>query len=520
MKLKVTPDAQWLIIQEVGSSIEYKHLELWLTRYIDKYQFHPKVKARVWDGRTSYFNKGKIRIGLWKEVKLCCENYGYDFIIENMPEFPLNRDVSLDSMREFCIDFFKHHKNKTGGPFFPHDHQIEESYKTLRSRYCTTEVATSGGKTLMMSLMIFYTLRRLAPDAKFLIVVPSITLVVQTYNELHNYNLGFNCENPNPLDLRITEIMSDTPRVYSGDIGVNIYIGTFQSLDKYDKKFFEQFHTVLIDESHKTKAVTIQDILKNCSLAYNRIGLSGTYYKPDSLESLTVQSLLGPGVGQVRAENLISKGLVAPVDIRVLLINHNNQDMYNLSKDMRSSGKGKECFELEEEFVRASTQRMDFIIGLMKKVTKNSLVLFKSIDYGKALYEKCCEIEGKEFFYIDGQIKKKERELIKAQLEQPCDVPRILIASYGTLSTGVSINQLMNLFFVESYKSEVTIRQSIGRVLRLHEDKICANVFDLVDLFMDYDEYKSYNILYKHYMERKNIYIEQNFPYKEMKLSL
>jgi hypothetical protein len=62
------------------------------------------------------------------------------------------------------------------------------------------------------------------------------------------------------------------------------------------------------------------------------------------------------------------------------------------------------------------------------------------------LYDRCREIEGKEFFYIDGQIKKKEREKIKQDLEAPCDVPRILIASYGTLSTGVSINQLMNLF--------------------------------------------------------------------------
>jgi len=50
--------------------------------------------------------------------------------------------------------------------------------------------------------------------------------------------------------------------------------------------------------------------------------------------------------------------------------------------------------------------------------------------------------------------------------------PKILIASFGTLSTGVSIKAIKNMIFADSFKSDVIVRQSIGRALRLHKDKM------------------------------------------------
>ena len=93
---------------------------------------------------------------------------------------------------------------------------------------------------------------------------------------------------------------------------------------------------------------------------------------------------------------------------------------------------------------------------------------------------------------------------------------RILIASFGTLSTGVSIKNLHYLIMADSFKSEQIIIQSIGRLLRLFNGKDKAVIFDLVDVFSD----KMDNILYKHYLERKKFYNKRKYPYKEIKINL
>jgi superfamily II DNA or RNA helicase len=94
---------------------------------------------------------------------------------------------------------------------------------------------------------------------------------------------------------------------------------------------------------------------------------------------------------------------------------------------------------------------------------------------------------------------------------------KVLVASYGTLSTGVSITAIFNVIFADSFKSEQIIIQSIGRALRKHSDKKIATIFDIVDVF---DPANMNNILYKHYKEREKFYKNRKYPYKEIKMNL
>ena len=88
---------------------------------------------------------------------------------------------------------------------------------------------------------------------------------------------------------------------------------------------------------------------------------------------------------------------------------------------------------------------------------------------------------------------------------------------YGTLSTGVSINNLHNIVFAEGFKAEQRIIQSIGRALRLHEDKEVASIYDLVDV---YTEDRWSNVYYRHGLERRNMYDKHEYPYKVKKFIL
>ncbi len=514
-----------LIVAE-ATRTEYHQMKLWLTRNPHGYRWTPAYKAGFWDGKDTEFNDGKINLGLWKECLKACQIIGVKFNIVNKEEFPINREITLESVTEFCKEFFKNHKRfdqekNEWVSFVPYDHQIEVAFKILKNRYCLAEVATSGGKSLIISIVYFYTISKLTPDAKLLLIVPSISLVTQFFDDIIDYNIGKNKEydggNPNPLSLSIEEIMSEKPRKHSNTENPNICIGTYQSLINYPKEFFKQFHTVVCDESHKAKSKSLKTILKRTfGYAYNRFGVSGTFPPDESMEILYIQAVMGPKVSLVEAKTLVDKGIITPMEVKAIMLNHNDFHFNEKIQYIRKAGGGKEAYFIEREYIHLSEKRLNFISKILQKCENNTLVLFFTIEYGKKILELQNKIPDKEFYYIDGEVKEKDRKIIKAKMEEKGGAPKILIASYGTLSTGVSINNLFNCIFADSFKSESTIIQSIGRALRLFEGKAKATIFDLVDVF----ESDPKNIFYRQFLERSKFYTKREYPFKITKINL
>jgi len=545
MNFRYDPKEEKIIVSQ-STRIEYHQISIWLERFVKGHRFLPAVKMGVWSGKKSYFDNGKVNLGLWRECYKACKEIGVTFNLENREDFPLNRNVTLESVQEFCEEFFKNHKikdKKTGTwiPFMPYDYQIETAFKIMKNRYCMAEVATSGGKSLVISIIILYTLQNIDPDAKFLIIVPSINLVTQFYENIMEYNYGFNFideysksvdfrdpnletiqqtyKDYNPPKLRMEEIMSDKPRKFVGTIKPNIYIGCYQSLEKWDKEFFEKFHTVACDEAHGAKSTTLTTILKRTfGHAYNRFGVSGTFPPDDSLEILTIQSVLGPNVTKIEASTLVESGTITPMTIKAVILNHNIPDVHERLSQIKKMGAGSDAFRIEKEFIQQSQKRLDFIVKLIQKCDSNTLVLFHTIEYGqKILNELKTYITDKDFYYIDGEINNKQREFIKKEMDKTDGNVKVLVASFGTLSTGISINAIFNVVFADSFKSEQIIIQSIGRALRKHDEKKVATIFDLVDVF---SPTQLNNILYNHYKERQKFYTKRKYPFKEIKITI
>jgi superfamily II DNA or RNA helicase len=441
MKFRYEPNTEELVVSD-ATRIEYHQINIWLTRHVKGYRYMPAFKLGVWNGQNSYFKNGRISLGLWKECYKGCKEIEVPFVIENKEDFPVNREVTLEKVQNFCKEFFKDHKvkNKQGEwiPFTPYDHQVDAAYKILKNRFCMAEVATSGGKSLIISIVIFYTLKNLKEDAKFLLIVPSITLVTQFYDNIVEYNHGINRlsnkeVNENGCDIRIEEVMSDKPRKYSGTENPNIYIGTYQSLEKWPKQFFQQFHTVACDEAHGAKAKTITGILnKTFGSAYSRFGVSGTFPPDESCEILTIQSVLGPKITEVSASELKEKGIITPMDIKVVVMNHQDLDYGERLEIIKRGGMGKEALELEKSFIHESDKRINFIKKIVEKCDKNTLVLFHSIEYGHKILNKLKnEITDKDFFYIDGEVRNKEREAIKKFMEETKIKVEFTILNFG-----------------------------------------------------------------------------------------
>jgi len=102
-----------------------------------------------------------------------------------------------------------------------------------------------------------------------------------------------------------------------------------------------------------------------------------------------------------------------------------------------------------------------------------------------------------------------DREDVRHITEKENDA--IIVASYGTFSTGINIRNLHNIIFASPTKSRVRSLQSIGRGLRLGDNKEEAVLYDIADDL----RYKTYtNFTLNHYEERVKMYIEERFPFK------
>ncbi len=521
MKIEYLPEVERLKIYPEERK-ELAGLKNYLTRYEDGYFYDPRFKIlKIWNGKNTQFESedNTVPLGLWKEVYKCCYDFGYPFEFVNKKDFPLNKSVKEAEFNEFVLEFFKEYKYK-GKQFELRDYQIRSAYNILKNRYCNIAVATAGGKTLIYALVLFYLLKK-HPDKKFLLVVPSKTLVTQFYDDLNNFNWQ------KEINLNAQEIfdLTEKPRTYDADKEVNLVIGTFQSLIKYKKPWFQQFWSITTDEGHKSDSASYKKILKRTFLnAYYRWGMSGSYAADDTEEMMQIMAHTGPLVDTVKAKELMDKGYITKVKIKRILLNHNNYEFAENLKMVAARDK-KACYDLECAKIQESDDRLIIINKIVSECKQNTLVLFHNTEYGEKLLAHLEKNNpDKIFHYIDGKISNKKRTPIKAMMENT-DVVNVLVASYGTLSTGVSIDAITNVIFTQSFKKAQLIIQSIGRALRLHPDKKFAYIFDLIDVF-NTDSYiaryslKFKNILADHGDKRIKIYEDEEYPYSTIEINL
>ena len=138
----------------------------------------------------------------------------------------------------------------------------------------------------------------------------------------------------------------------------------------------------------------------------------------------------------------------------------------------------------------------------------NILILAQYIKQLEAITLILKEISDRTVFFVYGGTPTEDREQIRSIVEKEDDV--IVVASYGVFSQGINIKRLHNIVFASPYKSQIKVLQSIGRGLRVADDKEQLNVFDIVD-DLSYNNRENYTL--KHFKERVKIYNEQEFDY-------
>jgi superfamily II DNA or RNA helicase len=331
-----------------------------------------------------------------------------------------------------------------------------------------------------------------------LVIVPTTSLVEQLYSDFADYN------NEN-MELFLH-------RIYQGkekDTDKPLTISTWQSLYKLPKEYFEQFDYIIGDEAHLFKAQSLTTILTSCVNAKYRIGLTGTL-DGTKTHKLVLEGLFGPVKKVITTRELIDKQQVSDFEIKCLILKHDD-DVCLRMKDS--------TYQEEIQYLISNENRNKFIKNLAVSLGNNTLILYQMVDkHGQILYDmirNTKNIGARKVFFIHGGTDVTDREEVRRIMEIENDA--IVVASFGTFSTGINIRNLHNIIFASPSKSRVRNLQSIGRGLRQSEGKEKATLYDIAD---DLRYKKHMNFTLKHFVERVKIYNEEQFVYKTYKIGL
>lgn len=274
---------------------------------------------------------------------------------------------------------------------------------------------------------------------------------------------------------------------------------------------------ICVSNCHHASNSSIRNIISMCPNAKYKIGLSGTLPKQGTCNSFTIQSYLGPTVYKLTSHTLIENGHATPIEVMCYDMDYIDGELKRKLYELRShkDKDGNKLLNLEKQVMRSNRERLVFVCETIAKSDNNALVLFSDVvgEYGRKIYNWLRSNTDNKVYYIDGSTKADVRDFIKAEMEKDNDI--ILVASIGTFSEGISIKNLHYIYLAECGKSEVIAAQILGRGMRLLDNKEKVIVVDFVDNYKyGNDEFRKNNYLYRHGIERQQIYKQRKFPYQ------
>ena len=462
-----------------------QELSQYFTFFVPGYQFMPAYKSRMWDGKIRLLDTrtNTTYHGLIEHIKKFCEERDYTLLID--PEILLSQEFSALESGEFI--------KKLNLPHEVRDYQWKSFLHAVRNKRLLLLSPTASGKSLILYLIVRYL--QMMKYERGLLIVPTTSLVEQMYKDFADY--GYDSE-------------KYCHRQYSGkekNVNKFLTITTWQSIYKNPKEYFEQFDYVLGDEAHQFKSKSLTTILSGCTNARYRVGTTGTLDGTQT-HRLVLEGLFGPVYKATTTAELIENKQLSEFKIKCLILKY--------SDEICKSAKNWK-YQEEIDYIVKNKERNQFIKNLALSLKGNSLILFQFVEkHGKYLHSIIKQSsEDRKVFFVFGGTDVEVRESIRSITEKEKDA--IIVASYGTFSTGINIRNLHNIIFASPSKSRVRNLQSIGRGLRKGENKESATLFDIADDFR-LGKYTNYTL--KHFVERVKIYDEEKFNYKFYNIEL
>lgn len=451
-----------------------QELSEYFTFFVPGAKFTPAYRNKYWDGKIRLFNtlSKTIYAGLKLYVEIFAREREYD--IEYTSDFA-DEEFSLVEASKAAKLYTK---------FEPRDYQLEAFAHAVRTKRCLLLSPTASGKSLIIYLLSRHFASK---EKKTLIVVPTTSLVHQMASDFVEYGCP---------EKYVHKIFSGQDKITNAPF----VITTWQSIYDLPKTWFEQFHMCVGDEAHLFKSKSLTSIMSKLLDCPYKFGFTGTLDGTQT-HKLVLEGLFGAVKKVTTTSELIEQKHLAEFKIKAIVLNYSDEVKQKLKNA---------TYQEEIDYIVSNHERNKFIMNLALSLKGNTLILFNLVErHGKVLKDMFGEPEGKELVFIHGEVDGLVREEYRQQAEKQDNM--ILLASYGTYSTGVNIKNLHNIIFASPSKSRIRNLQSIGRGLRKGNGKSAAVLYDIAD-DLSWKSRKNHTIL--HLAERIKIYNEEKFDYK------
>ncbi|QNH71380.1 DNA helicase [Rhizobium phage P9VFCI] len=461
-------------------------------------RFMPAYKDGSWDGKIHlfHFRDRTLYKGLGKELVKILRNDDYGEV--RFKGFERKEDISDDF--EAVYQEIYDQIQGTKDPFDPYDFQVESVKQVCQNKRNLVISPTSSGKSFMIYLWYEFVRRQLSSDEKVLIIVPSITLVDQLFEDFKSY--GYT---------------GDAHLIVGGvekDGKSKLYISTWQSLQKQQAKWFRKFAAVAVDEVHGAAAASLKGSVEKCTNSRYRAGFTGTIGESETNE-LMLRGLFGDIIVATTYAEMRDRGIIPDVEIELVRVEYGSE-----FKDVVKAVHGE--FMEELGFIQSEKQRDQVLLNIMRENTgKNGIFLFREIKHLKRIEELFKKNTNQVIAVINGAVDRNTR----AEIRRSIDVNAaqgirgcIILATYGTMSTGVSIKNLDYGVFAAPMRSKIKVLQSLGRLLRKSSTKLYAKLYDVWDDFGKH--VKEDNFGKKHATSRLRFYQEAGFRIVERAITV
>jgi len=450
---------------------EAQELSSFFTFDIPGAQYMPAYRKKNWSGKIRLFKlRGHLLYrGLLSRLMTFAAQQGYQ--VTN--EVPIAKPLYPDTLDDWV--------NAQPLPVVPREHQVAALRTLLNTHRGIVLSPTGSGKSLIIHLLTQ------ALDVPTLIVVPTTGLVAQLTADFVSYGVD-----PD----RIQTIQAGRPK----DRQAPIVISTWQSIYQLSAEYFADYPCVMVDEVHLAKSSSLVGLMAKCLVTPYRFGFTGTLDDTHA-HRLILEGLFGDVTQVTTTHDLVEQQQLSPLRVKMCVIKY----PASACKDMRRA-----LYPDEVEYLVTSPQRLDIIAKTAIATKGNVLVLFNFVEkHGIPLFERIQHlVVGRDVHFVHGGVPSDERERIRLWVEQNDN--QIIVASFGTFSTGINIPNLSTLIFASPAKSKIRVLQSIGRTLRLSQGKTHATLLDFVD---DLRVGRTVNHVFRHAEQRVQYYASERFPY-------
>ena len=453
------------------------------------FKYMPAYKSKMWDGKIRLYNivTGEIYMGLLPYIEEYLKERGVNYEIED--GLADKRDVARSVVQGFVRGL---RPTLNGKRIEVRDYQLDAIAHAIATNRSLLISPTASGKSLIIYCLVrYYQMMEL----KTLILVPTTSLVEQMYKDFEDYgwSSGTYCQ-----------------KIYQGydkKVTKDVVISTWQSIHRMPRQYFRQFGAVFGDEAHLFKAKSLTGIMTKLDTCKYRFGLTGTLDGTQT-HRLVLEGLFGKAKYVVTTKELIDDKTLANLKIDCIILKYPDEDR-QIVKDFE--------YAAELEYIVTKTERNTFVCNLVGHLSGNTLVLFQFVEkHGKILHDIIQDkYKDRKVFFVYGGVDTDTREEIREIVENEKDA--VIVASYGTFSTGINIRNINNIVFSSPSKSKIRVLQSLGRGLRQQGGNKTLRLYDISDdLSLD----SKLNFTLRHFKERLNIYNDQKFDYEIRRINL